>query len=57
MTETLMPRVRGFTATIQELRNAPGVNMVLYDTTLMFVDSKTGAIEGERHCCDLFSLL
>lgn len=29
----------------KELRDAPGVNLVLYDTTLMYVDSKTGDIE------------
>jgi lysocardiolipin and lysophospholipid acyltransferase len=45
MHETLVPRVKGFVSTIQELRNTPGMNLVLYDTTLMFTDSVTGAIE------------
>lgn len=34
-----------YAACEQELRDAANVNLVLYDTTLMFTDSKTGATE------------
>lgn len=42
MRETLVPRVKGFVSAVQELRD---MDLVLYDTTLLFTDSRTGAIE------------
>lgn len=44
MEETLFPRVKGFVSIIQELRDMKEP-LVLYDTTLMYVDAKTGKIE------------
>ena len=44
MEETLFPRLKGFVAIIQELRDMDPP-LVLYDTTLMYVDKKTGKIE------------
>lgn len=45
MTQTLVPRVKGFVAIIQELRDIRPEPLVLYDTTLMYVDRKTGATQ------------
>ncbi len=44
MEETLFPRVKGFVSIIQELRDIKP-ELVLYDTTLMYVDAKTGKTE------------
>lgn len=44
MEETLLPRVKGFVSVIQELRDMK-TPLVLYDTTLMYVDAVTGKTE------------